>query len=75
MPRSLFDVSLLAEERRTLEFMARKHASPYSDVFRAKIILLASEGLANDVINDHEAGLLVILQLLIPAPFGQDVWL
>jgi hypothetical protein len=33
-----------------LESMARKYTSPYCDVLRAKIILLANEGLSNDVI-------------------------
>ena len=51
MPRkSPFDVSLIPEERRTLESMARKYTSSYCDVIRAKIILLASHGLSNDVI-------------------------
>ena len=30
--------------------IARKYTSPYCDVIRAKIILLADEGLSNDVI-------------------------
>jgi hypothetical protein len=51
MPRkSPFDVSLLQEERQALESVARKYTSPYCDVIRAKIILLASGGLSNDVI-------------------------
>ena len=51
MPRkSPYDVKLLADERLTLEAMARKYRSPYCDVIRAKIILLADEGLSNDVI-------------------------
>src|SRR5437870_5038586 len=51
MPRkSPFDVSLLQEERQALESVARKYTSPYCDVIRAKIILLASDGLSNDVI-------------------------
>jgi hypothetical protein len=33
-----------------LELIARKYTSPYCDVIRAKIILLADEGLSNDVI-------------------------
>jgi hypothetical protein len=45
MPRkSPFDVNLSSEERQTLESMARKYTSPYCDVIRAKIILLANEG-------------------------------
>src|ERR1700719_3352982 len=51
MPRkSPFNVNLSGEERQRLELMARKYASPYCDVIRAKIILLANEGLSNDVI-------------------------
>ena len=51
MPRtSPFDVSLSPNERRTLEEVARKYTSPYCDVIRAKIILLADQGLSNDVI-------------------------
>ena len=51
MPRkSPFDVNLLQEERQALESVARKYTSPYCDVIRAKIILLASDGLSNDVI-------------------------
>jgi transposase len=48
--KSPFDVNLLPEERRSLESVARKYTSSYCDVIRAKIILLASDGLANDVI-------------------------
>ena len=51
MPRrSPFNVSLSSDERVRLETMARKYTSPYCDVIRAKIILLADEGLSNDVI-------------------------
>jgi transposase len=51
MPRkSPFDMSFSSDERRALELMARKYTSPYCDVIRAKIVLLADEGLTNDVI-------------------------
>jgi transposase len=51
MPRqSPFSIDLSSEERQALESMARKYTSPYCDVIRAKIILLADEGLSNDVI-------------------------
>ena len=51
MPRkSPFDMKLSSEERQALESMARKYTSPYCDVIRAKIILLADDGLPNDVI-------------------------
>ena len=51
MPQqSPFCVVLSKDERQYLESVARRYTSPYCDVIRAKIILLASEGLANDVI-------------------------
>ena len=51
MPRrSPFDMRLSGEERQSLESVARKYTSPYCDVIRAKIILLANEGLSNDLI-------------------------
>jgi transposase len=51
MPRvSPFDINLSSQERVKLESMARKYTSPYCDVVRAKIVLLADEGLSNDVI-------------------------
>jgi transposase len=51
MPRiSPYDVNLSSEERLTLESMGRKYTSPYCDVIRARIVLLADEGLSNDVI-------------------------
>ena len=43
-------MNLSSEERQTLESMTRKYTSPYCDVIRAKIVLLANEGLSNDVI-------------------------
>jgi transposase len=43
-------MNLSRQERQTLVSMARKYTSPYCDVIRAKIILLADEGLSNDVI-------------------------
>ena len=51
MPRtSPYRVELSAEERRLLEARARKYTSPYRDVIRAKIVLLAARSWANDVI-------------------------
>ena len=41
---------LSKDERQQLESIARKYTSPYCDVIRAKIILLASQGLSNEVI-------------------------
>ena len=48
--RSPFDVNLSSVERRALESIAPKYTSPYCDVIRAKIILLADDGLSNEVI-------------------------
>lgn len=51
MPRhSPFRIDLTREERRALEARARKYTSPYRDVIRAKLVLLAAEGLSNDAI-------------------------
>lgn len=51
MPRnSPFLIVLSKKERTILESQVRQYTSPYCDVIRAKIVLLAAEGLANDVI-------------------------
>ena len=51
MPRkSPFSIVLSKKERFILENHVRQYTSPYCDVIRAKIVLLAAEGLSNDVI-------------------------
>ena len=51
MPRpSPFHIVLTKDEQNELETRARKYTSSYRDVIRAKIVLLAAQGLANDVI-------------------------
>src|SRR2546422_7438692 len=51
MPRkSPFDITLSREECIALENQVRQYTSPYCDVIRAKIVLLAAEGLSNDII-------------------------
>jgi hypothetical protein len=51
MPReSPFAIVLCKEERVALEAQGRRYTSPYCHVVRAKIVLLAAEGLSNDVI-------------------------
>ncbi len=51
MPRrSPFSITLSAEERRVLTERTRKYTLPYFSVVRAKMILLAAEGLGNDEI-------------------------
>jgi len=51
LPRSSpFRIFLTSEEKKELEARARKYTSPYRDVVRAKIVLLAAQGLPNDII-------------------------
>lgn len=51
MPRqSPFVIELTRQERDELESRARKYTSPYRDVIRAKIVLLAAQGVSNDFI-------------------------
>jgi transposase len=52
MPRtSPFSILLSGAERRQLESQARKYTSSYYSVVRAKIILMAADGLSNDEIG------------------------
>jgi transposase len=52
MPRrSPYCILLHEEEARQLDAMARKYTSPYCDVVRAKVILLAADGLSNKEIG------------------------
>ena len=51
MPRrSPFTIRLTEQERAELEARCKEYTSPYRDVMRAKIVLLASKGLGNDQI-------------------------
>lgn len=51
MPRkSPFEISLSTPERLELERRACKYTLPYFQVLRAKMILLAAQGLSNDEI-------------------------
>ena len=51
MPRqSPYDIKLSKAERAELLTRSRCYTSRYRDVVRAKIVLLASEGMANDAI-------------------------
>jgi transposase len=51
MPRkSPFSIALSKEERIVLESQVRKYTSPYRDVIRAKIVLLAADELGNELI-------------------------
>lgn len=51
MPRSSpFDIHLSGEERKALEARTRKYTLPYCEVLRARMILMAAEGMRNDEI-------------------------
>jgi transposase len=51
MPRrSPYKIRLSDDQRAWLESLARKYTSPYRDVVRARIVLYAADGLANDAI-------------------------
>ncbi len=51
MPRSSpYRIELSDEERGVLESMARSYTSPYWRVTRARMVLLAADGLRNDQI-------------------------
>jgi transposase len=51
MPRkSPYIIELSNQEREVLEAQVRQYTLPYRDVVRAKIVLMAAEGLDNDKI-------------------------
>ena len=51
VPRnSQFTVLLSPDERRTLRSVARNYTSSYCEVVRARMILMASQGISNKVI-------------------------
>jgi hypothetical protein len=54
MPRkSPYVLRLIGDQRQELEARARQYTLPYRDVVRAKIILMAAEGVDNDKIADR----------------------
>jgi len=54
MPRgSPYCIELSAKEREYLEAISRKYTSPYRDVIRAKVVLLAAEGAQNKQIGER----------------------
>lgn len=48
--KSPYVLELTAEQRRELEERACRYTSPYRDVVRARIVLMAARGLGNDEI-------------------------
>ncbi len=54
MPRrSPYRIVLAQSEKEELEAITRKYTSPYRDVIRAKIVLLAAQGLENKQIGER----------------------
>jgi transposase len=54
MPRrSPYLIRLSPEEREVLEVRSRRYSLPYRDVVRAKLVLLAADGLENRVIGER----------------------
>lgn len=54
MPReSPYLIRLSPEEQRILEARSRQYTLPYRDVIRARIVLLAAEGLENKEIGER----------------------
>jgi hypothetical protein len=51
--KSPFTILLTKEEKKALEGDARKYTSPYYKVIRAKVVLLANEGLENKEIGER----------------------
>ena len=51
--KSPYNIFLSPPEREHLQEMARKYTGPYFQVVRAKIVLLAAEGLQNKEIGEH----------------------
>ena len=54
MPQeSPYNIMLAEEEVKELEGIARRYTSPYCDVMRAKVVLLAADGLSNKDIGSR----------------------
>ncbi|MFZ5632936.1 MAG: helix-turn-helix domain-containing protein [Bacillota bacterium] len=51
--KSPFIIDLTLHEKHVLETEARRYTSPYRDVIRSKIILLAAQGYDNDEISSR----------------------
>jgi len=50
---SPYPIRLSRNERRILEARSRRYTLPYREVIRAKIVLLAAQGLENTVIGEQ----------------------
>jgi transposase len=54
MPRNTpYAITLTSSEKSILEDIARKYTSPYFQVVRAKVVLMAAQGLRNDQIAER----------------------
>jgi transposase len=50
---SPFQIILSADEEGRLQQIARQYTSPYCDVMRAKVVLLAAQGMQNKEIGER----------------------
>jgi hypothetical protein len=50
---SPYTILLDIEEKKRLEAITRKYTSPYCDVMRAKVVLLATQGMSNKEIGER----------------------
>jgi transposase len=51
--KSPYTIFLEQDERKFLQAIARKYTSPYREVMRAKVILMAAEGISNKQIGER----------------------
>jgi len=51
--KSPYGVLLSQDEKSQLQAITRKYTSPYCEVMRAKVILLAADGLSNQQIGER----------------------
>lgn len=51
--KSPYAIMLAEEEAKELDGIARRYTSPYCDVMRAKVVLLAADGLSNKDIGSR----------------------
>ena len=51
--KSPYHIALEPHEKKALQYIANKYTSPYYEVVRAKIILLAAKGLENKEIGER----------------------
>ena len=72
MPRkSPYAIILAEEEARELDAIARRYTSPYCDVMRAKVVLLAADGCSN---KEPFQSASLRNRLAVPIPPSKKSW-